>query len=208
MRKNHNVEQRSPEWFDLRSLRMTASNAQAIGSNEKGLETYISTLMSEYYSTAPKEHFGNEHTDRGNELESDAVSLYEMQTDNIVNEIGFVTDDAISKHAGASPDGEIEGQNKGIEVKCISDSKYFLLMLDDEVKVESKHLWQMQMQMLMCGYESIDYIVYNPNYSPSLLIKTIYPDKEKLESLKLGIKSGEKMIKEIKKKYKKIHESK
>jgi len=43
---------------------MTASHATAIGNNGKGLETYILEMMAESFSSAEKEQYSNEHTER------------------------------------------------------------------------------------------------------------------------------------------------
>ena len=48
----HNLEQGSPEWFEIRKLKMTASNATPIGANGAGLKTYILDLVAEHLSSA------------------------------------------------------------------------------------------------------------------------------------------------------------
>ena len=60
--KIHNMEQCSPEWFDIRAKKMTASHASEIGDCGKGLESYIIKMMAEAYSSGEKEHFSNIHT--------------------------------------------------------------------------------------------------------------------------------------------------
>ena len=98
----HNLEQGTPEWFALRKGKMTASHAQAIGNDGKGLDTYIFKIMAEEYSSGEVVHFSNSHTDRGNELEAVARSLYEMENDVIVEQVGFIEHD---NYVGCSPDG-------------------------------------------------------------------------------------------------------
>ena len=106
--KVHNIDQQTPEWYEARALRLTASKAQAIGTGGKGLETLVWEKLAEKNSIADKEYYSNVHTDRGNELEPQARSIYELETGNAVTEVGFVTDDTISKVGGASPDGLVE----------------------------------------------------------------------------------------------------
>ena len=62
MKKIHNVEQKSPEWYALRELYpLTASHAQAIGNGGKGLETLCYKVMSEKYSnSSKKEKYSND----------------------------------------------------------------------------------------------------------------------------------------------------
>ena len=44
--------QYSPEWWEAHSKRLTASHAQAIGSNGAGLKTYVRELTRPFFSKA------------------------------------------------------------------------------------------------------------------------------------------------------------
>ena len=201
--KIHNVEQKSPEWFALRKqYPLTASNAQAIGNNGKGLETLIWEKMAEKYSSADKEQYSNEHLDRGNELESQARELYMLETGNEVEEVGFITNEEISKVGGASPDGLV-GDEGLLEIKCFADTKHFKALVDYKktgtFEIESQYLWQMQMQMLFTGRNWVDFLAYNPNYSQSLLIQRVDADPEMQQKIKDGLAKGEIIISDIEK---------
>lgn len=199
--KIHNIEQQTPEWFELRKqYPLTASNAQAIGNNGKGLESLVWEKLSEKYSYAEKEQFTNGHTDRGNELESQARDLYELETGNEVTEVGFITDEELSKVGGASPDGLV-GEEGLLEIKCFADAKHFKAIVDYKktgtFEIESKYLWQMQMQMLFTGRKWVDFLAYNPNFNQSLLIQRVERDTEMQAKICEGLEKGEKIISEI-----------
>lgn len=184
----HNVEQQSAEWFDLRrDFPLTASNAQAIGNNEKGLDSLILKKLSEKFSTAEAESFSDEHTERGNSLEPLARSAYESERLVEVRTVGFITNEQYPL-AGASPDGLVE--DGGIEIKCFSDKKHFENILNFEI--ESKYLWQMQMQMLICELNWVDFVIFNPNFQKSLLIQRVYPIAEYRIKIKDGLVDGAK----------------
>jgi len=186
----HDIDQRSDEWFEIRKLKMTASHAQEIGNNGKGLETYIKSIMQEYYSSAERESFSNKHTERGVELEPEAIFRYEMESKSTVEKVGFVE---YSKYVGCSPDGFV---NDGlIEVKCPDDKAYFELLLSG--KPESKYVWQMQMQMLTTGRLWCDFVAYNPNFKQDIIIIRYEADLNKFESLRLGFGAGQARIEEI-----------
>lgn len=196
--KIHNIKQQSEEWFELRKkYPLTASNAQAIGNQKKGLETLIWKKLAEKYSLADKEIYTNKDLERGIELEPLAREIYELQTGNKVKEVGFVTNSKISKVGGASPDGII-GEEGLIEIKCFEDKKHFQMTIEG-LKVESKYLWQMQMQLLFTNRKWCDFVAYNPNYKKSLLIERIYPDKEMQKQIIEGLKIGEEIISKIEK---------
>jgi len=187
----NNAPQRSKEWFEVRALRLTASHAQAIAANGKGLVTYVEKKMSEYYSSAERENYTNKDMERGIELEPQAIMAYSFTKNIEVDSVGFVI---YSDFVGCSPDG-IAGEDGLVEVKCPSDSVYFKLLQDE--KIDSKYEKQMQMQMLICNKRWTDYVVYNPNYEKYLFVKRVFPDPEVFEKLKKGFKAGEEMIKKI-----------
>ena len=61
-----NIQQKTPEWFALRNkYPLTASEAQAIGNQGKGLETLVWEKMAERYSSQEKERYTNKDLERG-----------------------------------------------------------------------------------------------------------------------------------------------
>lgn len=185
-----NCDQGSPEWDELRAKRMTASHAQAISANGKGIDTYINGLMQKYYSTADPDNYKSKSMERGNELEDSAVFAYEAKTGCEVKRIGFVIHDEFS---GCSPDGFTD--DGLIEIKCLEDKAYFQYLIDE--KIDTKYEWQMQMQMLICEKKWCDYVVYNPNFRKSLIIKRVPINQDKVDKILIGIESGTVKIKSI-----------
>lgn len=192
----HNVEQGTDEWFAIRKGKMTASHAQAIGNNGKGLETYITELMAEYYSSGEKEQYSNKHTDRGNELEPIARDIYELETGQTIEKVGFVE---YNEFVGCSPDGFIS-EDGGWECKSIDDVKYFKHLMNGESEIDSAHLWQIQMCLLITGRKYWILTIYNPNFKKSMCNYRIESDKEKQEALLRGFEIGTNKILEIKQK--------
>lgn len=201
--KIHNIEQKSDEWFEIKKkYPLSASKAQAIGNNGKGLESLCWEVLAEKYSSADKEQYLNKHLERGVELEPQARDLYELETGNKVEEVGFVTNESISKVGGCSPDGLVN-EDGNLEIKCFDDTKHFKMIVEKkekgEFEIESQYIWQVQMQMLFTGRKWTDFVAYNPNYKESLLITRILPDEEKQNKIKEGLKQGEIIIKKIEK---------
>lgn len=201
MQIHKDITQGSPEWFELRlKYPLTASEAQAIGNQGKGLETLCWEKMAQKYSSADKEQYSNKDLERGKELEPQAISLYELETSNTVETVGFVTNEEISKVGGASPDGLVN-EDGLIEVKAFADTKHFKAVIDfkktGKFEIESQYIWQMQMQMLFTGKKWCDFVAYNPNYKQSLLIQRVEADEEKQKDIIEGLKKGEIIINEI-----------
>jgi len=185
------LKQGTDEWFGVRLGKFTASHAQAIGNNGRGLTTLIMENVAEILTGKMKDQYTNADIERGNELESMARSFYEVQTGNIVQEVGFVE---LDEHTGCSPDGLV-GDDGLLEIKCINNTKFVYMLLYS--KVDPKYMWQMQMQMHVTGRKWCDYVVYNPNFKDPLIIKRVKRDDEKIEQIKVGLENGVKKLKEV-----------
>ena len=196
--KIHNFEQRTDEWYAIRKGKMTASNAETIIANGKGLETYIYNLMEEYYSSAEKENYINADMQRGIDLEPEAKIEFQFYTGLDIKEVGCVE---LNEYILASPDGLI-GDDGLIEIKCPNDSIYFKLLLNNNIKPE--YIAQMQMQMYVTDRQYCYFVSYNPNFEKSLYIKKINRDEEMIEKLKKGLERGTELIKEIKENFRKV----
>lgn len=193
-----NNQQGTEAWMKDRSGHVTASHAQAIGNNGKGLDTYLNEIMAEYFSSAEKEQYSNINTERGNELEPTARMIYEMENACEVEQVGFCQ---LNDFVGCSPDGLV-GKDGMIEIKCPDDKTYFNILMEE--KIDSGYEWQCQMNMLILERKWCDLVYYNPNFEKSTKIFRLLPDKEKFKQLQAGFEKAEKKIIEMTAKYKNI----
>ncbi len=187
------LKQGTEEWLQLRRGRLTASHAQAIATAGKGLDTLCYQKVAEKLTDGQGEGYTNADMERGNELEHEARSLYEISTGNIVEEVAFVE---LDEMIGCSPDGLI-GDDGLIEIKCKNNVNHLKSLLSGEI--EKAHYWQMQMQMYVTGRKWCDYVLYNPNYSDDkrLVIKRVERSDEDIEKIKIGLEKGVKLVQEI-----------
>jgi len=204
MKLHKDIEQKSEAWFSLRrEYPLSASNATAIITAGVGLETLCWTAIAERRSSKVVEHYSNEHTERGIELEPQAITIYELETGSEVEEVGFITNNKISDVGGVSPDGIISKDGM-VEVKCPDDVKFLKLLAEfnetGKITIEKGYYRQMQMQMMFAERKWNDYVVFNPNFSPNIIIQRVEPDKEVVEKLKIGLAVGEQIIIKIEKK--------
>ena len=190
-----NCEQGTPEWFQLREKRLTASHGQEIAANGKGLITYINKIMQEYFSTAEPDSFTSAAMERGNELESSARFAYEVETGLEVEQVGFIVHD---EYSGASPDGMIDDDGL-MEIKCPGDKVYFQYLLDK--KIDTKYIAQMQCQLLMSKRKWCDFVTYNPNFKQSLIIQRVEADPVIFTKLTAGLLAGRERIIAIQKQF-------
>jgi len=188
----HNIEQGTEEWQQVRRGKMTASHAQTIASNGKGLETYCREVVASLITGISKS-VDTIDTQRGVELEPVARQEYENEKGVSVEQVGFIE---YNEFVGVSPDGLV-GSDGLIEIKCKNDNNYLAQLLDGEAGIESKYIWQMQMQMLVSNRSWCDFVCYNPNFEKKLFIQRIYADERKFSKLLAGFESGEEIIKNI-----------
>lgn len=184
-----NCIQGSPEWFAERLGKLTGSEAQAISANGAGLKTLVNKLVAERLTGKVENGYTNSDMERGKELEDEARNAYELETGNTVTKVGFCK---LDDDVGSSPDGLINDDG-GIEIKCFKDSSFVDYMFTG--KVDTGYEWQCQYSMFVTGRKWWDYVVYNPNFKKSLIIKRLYRDEVAIKKIKAGLETGKAMIK-------------
>lgn len=188
--KIYNFAQGTPEWFEVRRLKMTASHGTEVGNAGKGLETYINYLVLQ--EIVPEEPgYTSKDMERGNMLEPIARTKYEYEWGVEVEEVGFVER---CEHSGCSPDGMV-GDEGLVEIKARNDAKHFQLLRTDVI--DSATRWQIQFQLLVCKRAWCDFISYNPNFDQSLYVQRVFVDEKREEMLKHGILTGKKMLEKL-----------
>lgn len=156
-------EQGTQEWLRHRQGVPTASEFSKIftgtGKPSTSAEGYIGELIQEQREKDSEHETdiggwqGNEHTQRGNELEPVARFAYTMETGRAVEEVGFcLTDD---ERFGCSPDGMIDERKGGMEIKSPQEAKHIERVLKGVVPNE--HKTQVHGCMIVCEVDYWDY---------------------------------------------------
>lgn len=183
--KVYDFEQRTPEWYAVRELKFTASDANALISRGKGVLSLIEEKLMDYFSSGVFEEYEKKpytkDMQRGVEFEEQARRIYELETGLKVSEVGFCE---LTENAGCSPDGLV-GDDGLIEIKNHSNKVFFKLMQDR--KIENKYLDQMQYQMFVTGRQWCDYFGFNPNFDPCFIKIRIHKDPEVFQQIRDGL---------------------
>jgi hypothetical protein len=161
----HDMEQGTPEWFKARLGLPTASELSRIvtstGQLSKSCKEYACEIAAERFFGMDEDAFpGNHWTERGKELEPEAIAAYEFLTGYEVKRIGFITDD--KKLLGASPDILVNDNGLG-EVKCLKRSKILMAKVFCEGRVPPSNYAQVQGQLFVSEREWTDWIPYHPD---------------------------------------------
>lgn len=186
------MEQNSPEWDAIRKMKFTASHANTILAMGKGVETLVNEMLADYYSSGNYEEYSgkykNEQMQRGHDFEAQARSIYELETGNKVQQVGFVE---LSEHVGCSPDGLVNDDGL-IEIKNHSDIVF--LRLVETQKIEKKYIDQMQYQMFVTNRNWCDYFAFNPNFDPCFVKIRVYKDMDYQIKLTEAIPYAEQLL--------------
>jgi len=186
------LQQGTEEWLKIRLGKLTASKAQAIATAGKGLDTLVFEKVEELVTGQIKECYKNEDMIRGNELEPRARNLYELETGNIVKEVGFVE---LNDFVGCSPDGMV-GLDGLMEVKSPSLRVYYEYLTTEVI--DPAYMLQMQMQMFVADRKWCDYVVYNPLFKKQpIIIKRVERDEAKIKKIEVGLQIGVSKIQSI-----------
>lgn len=162
------VEQRSPEWFDLRLGLVTASALSAVmaSSEEQRMRTkLLHHLAAERLLGVPSESFSNEAMDRGIALEPKALEHYAFTRGVELQRTGFVrrtmrrvTGDLV---VGCSPDALV-GSDGLVQIKTMRPD--LLVALVDSGRFPSEHKWQCHGEICFSGRSWCDLMVYWPGF--------------------------------------------
>jgi len=159
----HECKQNSELWFKLKLGKPSGSKASSLvtptgKASEAGLKTYAVTLANELFlgrSSSVEGFKGNKHTERGNQQEPAAASMYQLTHNVEISIVGFCTDD--DETYGVSPDRVI-GDHAGLEIKCLDDQAHTtaLMFYKQNRKPPADRIAQLQMQLLLMPWEYVD----------------------------------------------------
>lgn len=188
-------EQGGPEWIAIRLGIPTVSAFHRIitparADYSTGADAYIAELLAERHLGQPlnpidpmkkwENALGQSEgyasfTQRGQEMEAQAVAYYEMVRNVDVQRVGFVMTD--EGDCGGSPDGLV-GEDGGLEIKCRSAGMHIkcVLGLEDIAKRT-----QVQGSLWLTGRKWWDVLAYNPAFPPR--ITRIYRDETFIDAL-------------------------
>lgn len=166
----HDVGQGSIDWLRLRLGIPTASDFSSIitptGKPSAQAEEYANYLLAEKMLGYQVEDFtGTKWTERGQEIEHNAVHYYEFQNSINVQKVGFVTDDGHTM--GCSPDRLI-GDDGLLEIKCLKANTHVGMLLSQTP--DPKHKPQLQGQLYITGRQWMDIEYFHPELS-SLIVR-------------------------------------
>ena len=167
------MRQRSPEWFDVRLGKVTASNVSRVLAKIKTGEaatraSYRVEVGVEAETRIPQsdQSLGEMPWVKHGEItEADALTAYESAQGVLITPIGFVEHDTLA--AGCSPDGFV-GDDGMVEVKCPM-TKTHLGYWADGLRVPAAYVPQVTMALWLTGRAWCDFVSYDPRLAAPLV---------------------------------------
>ena len=168
------MEQRTDDWFTARLGKVTASRiSDVVAKTKSGVSAsrgnYMAQLIVERMTNKPTESYSNSAMQWGTDTEPLARAAYEMVTDTMVEEVGFV-EHPFLKMCGASPDGLV-GDDGLIEIKCPNTATHIDFLITGDI--DNKYLLQMQWQMACTGRKWCDFVSFDPRMPEALQLKIV-----------------------------------
>lgn len=152
-------------------------------------DKYENRLVAERLTGNPSEDFkGDYWIERGKELEADAVAFLETLGLE-VRHCGFLLND--KRTFGASPDGIIIGQDRGLELKCPKQETHVGYLLNPLGAYED-YKAQVQGGLFVSGFSSWEVVSYHPDLPPARYIAE--PDTDYQFALAAALEQMEKNI--------------
>ena len=165
-----NFEQGSPEWFAARVGIPSASVFDKLITSKGALSTsrqkLIYKLAGEKVFGEKEEGYTNGAMQRGIEFEPEARALFELITDLEVKEVGLCYYDD-RKDRSCSPDGLMEAEKKGLEIKCPELATHVEYLLGN--KLPTKYFAQVQGSLYITGLEKWYFMSYYPSMKPLIV---------------------------------------
>ena len=186
------LEQGSPEWFQEKLGKPSASNISKILTNDgkpsKQREGYLYELAAQIITGKYEEVYKNPAMEQGNEREQESRNYLEVVLGVNIKKTGVIYKDE-RKLFLCSPDGIAENESFGAELKNPLGKTQVKYLLDGTLP--SEYFGQVQMSLYVTGLPYWWFLSYVPLMNP-LMIK-VEPDKayQKALAVELELFTGE-----------------
>jgi len=185
------VEQGSPEWFQMRLGKVTASRVADILAKTKtgpsaSRQNYLIELAIQRTTGIIQESYSNSAMEWGTQTEPQARVAYEITTNNFVDKVAFIDHPSI-KWFGCSPDGLVSDRGL-LEIKCPNSATHWEYFKSK--KPPQKYFIQMQAQIAVTNKDWCDFVSFDPRMPDrsQLLIVRIDRDEAFIAEMEAEIK--------------------
>ncbi len=185
--KQHIIEHGHIDWFKLRVGKVTASELGNLLTPEFELrkgetpKSYLYSKVAEAWQGRPLISTGSWQTEQGNIREDEAIPWLALEKDWKILPGGFIeTDDG---RFGCSPDGLVQEQDLGVEVKCPEAVNHVRYL--SEGVLPKAYVCQVYGSMFATGFKRWVFASYRRGF-PALVLE-IYRDGKAMAAIERAI---------------------
>jgi putative phage-type endonuclease len=185
------IEQGTPEWFQMRLGKVTASRVADILAKTKtgpsaSRQNYLIELALQRTTGIIQESYSNAAMEWGTQTEPQARVAYEIKSNNFVDQVPFVDHPSI-EWFGCSPDGLVNDRGL-IEIKCPNSATHWEYFKFN--RPPQKYVIQMQAQIAVTGRDWCDFVSFDPRMPErsQLLIVRVDRDEAFIAEMEAEIK--------------------
>jgi len=202
---HYDIIQNTQEWHEMRAGRIGGTSASTLlvkGKSEDGLGAGAYTMMYQKVhellnGVEDVVELKNDAQQRGHDLEPIAKKRYEEITNNVINDVGYISQGILF---GCSPDGLV-GDDGGVEIKCPMGKEYVRYMTT--MDIDKSYFAQVQWCLYITGRSWWDFIYFHPDFKNcDCIIRRFRPHSPTFELWDKNTKIYEQRILEITEQYK------
>lgn len=176
--KKFYCSQCSDDWYNLRKGIPTASQFHRIITSKMEYATIASARYIHDLINESKNLYRSPAMQYGIDTESEARKWLELVLDKSISEIGFILSDC--ERFGCSPDGLIDGEEIGVEIKCPQREAHSKFL--DGQPIPHAYYAQIQGSLLITGYEKWYFLSYRHDMPHEL--RVVHRDEAFIQKLK------------------------
>lgn len=168
--------QRSPEWWQYRAGRVTASRLYDVtkrnqnGSYSAKRASYLNEIVGEIITGRAVDMKEVRSLNERAELEPDARAAYEWYRDSTIEEVGCIPHPTIERFA-CSPDGLVK-RTGGVEIKVLDASNH-LRALEGDKAIIGEYLPQCNGNLSCSGRKWWDLVFFNPHMPENMKLHAV-----------------------------------
>lgn len=171
----HDVDQRSPEWFDLRLGKVTSSRASAMLAKVRSGESAgrrnlrVGLILERLTGKSQESTYLSKAMQTGIDREESALAAYEAETGRLVERSGFLQHNELQ--AGASLDAQVDDFQGIVEAKNPLPATHLGYLRSG--KVPHDYFCQVTHQLYITGAEWCDWYSFHPDFPENLRGKLV-----------------------------------
>ena len=196
----YEIQQRSPEWYEARLGRFTASDFHTfLGNSQTKVDMLWEKVAERLFHDSDASDYTSFAMERGILLEPEARKLYTIATGLHPKEVGIVYPDGeFADWAACSPDGLV-GEDGLIEIKCplAKNFVHWTKPTEDGREVDyikPEYNTQVQFNLLVTERDWCDFLYYHPR--SGIAVTRIGRDEDHISKIKETLTQCVQFVKE------------